>query len=119
MDFSPVGRVCSFCGTVGTRKTKFAGGLGAMMCRDCVEYYHDAFASKKRLAAISRPPWGEMSDADLLGGADPHRRDLRTGGRLLPGLDQADPVPRRLVGGDRKGPGHLPAGRLGAVPGGR
>jgi hypothetical protein len=66
MDFSPVGRVCSFCGTVGTRKTKFAGGLGAMMCQDCLVYYYDAFTSKKRLAAISRPPWGEMSDADLL-----------------------------------------------------
>ena len=66
MDFSPVGRVCSFCGTVGTRKTKFAGGLGAMMCQDCLGYYHDVLTSKKRLAAISRPPWNDMSDADLL-----------------------------------------------------
>jgi hypothetical protein len=66
VDFSPVGRVCSFCGVVGTRKTKFAGGLGAMMCQDCLEYYHDAFSRKKRLKAISRPPWESMTDAELL-----------------------------------------------------
>ena len=46
VDFSPVGRVCSFCGAVGTRKTKFAGGLGAMMCQDCLEYYHDEFSRR-------------------------------------------------------------------------
>jgi hypothetical protein len=66
MEFSPVGRVCSFCGLVGTRDTKFAGGLGAMMCQDCLEYYHQAFATKKRLAAISHPPWESMTDAELL-----------------------------------------------------
>ena len=66
MDFSPVGRVCSFCGAIGTRTTKFAGGLGAMMCQDCLEYYHDTFASKKRLKAVSRPPWESMTDAEML-----------------------------------------------------
>jgi len=66
VDFSPVGRVCSFCGVVGTRKTKFAGGLGAMMCQDCLEYYHGEFSSRKRIKAISRPPWETMTDAELL-----------------------------------------------------
>ena len=37
-----------------------------MMCQDCLGYYHDVLTSKKRLAAISRPPWNDMSDADLL-----------------------------------------------------
>ncbi|MCW2766786.1 MAG: hypothetical protein JWO11_2745 [Nocardioides sp.] len=66
MDFSPTTKICSFCGVRGTRKTKFAGGLGAMMCSDCLEYYHDVFASKKRMAAISRPPWEQMADTEVL-----------------------------------------------------
>lgn len=66
MDFSPAGKICSFCGLVGEEDTKFAGGLGAMMCADCLEYYHDVFASPQRSAAITRPPWDDMTDADLL-----------------------------------------------------
>ena len=66
MDFSPVGKVCSFCGLVGVESTKFAGGLGAMMCGDCLEYYHGVFASAERSAAITRPPWDDMTDAELL-----------------------------------------------------
>ena len=66
MDFSPVGRVCSFCVVVGTRSTKFAGGLGAMMCEDCVGYYHQVLASQKRVAAVSHPPWDSMTDAEML-----------------------------------------------------
>jgi hypothetical protein len=66
VDFSPVGKVCSFCGLVGVKGTKFAGGLGAMMCADCLEYYHGVFASAERTAAITRPPWDDMTDAELL-----------------------------------------------------
>ena len=66
MDFSPVGKVCSFCGLVGENDTKFAGGLGAMMCADCLEYYHGVFNSPERSAAITRPPWDDMTDAELL-----------------------------------------------------
>jgi hypothetical protein len=66
MDFTPVGKVCSFCGVVGAEDTKFAGGLGAMMCADCLEYYHAVFASPEASAAITRPPWDDMTDAELL-----------------------------------------------------
>lgn len=66
MDFSPIGKVCSFCGLVGAEHTKFAGGLGAMMCVDCLEYYHEVFASAERSASITRPPWDDMMDAELL-----------------------------------------------------
>jgi hypothetical protein len=38
-----------------------------MMCADCLEYYHGVLSSKKRMAAISTPPWDKMSDAELLG----------------------------------------------------
>lgn len=66
MDFSPVGKVCSFCGLVGDKDTKFAGGLGAMMCEDCLESYHEVFSSAERTAAVRHPPWDHMTDADLL-----------------------------------------------------
>ena len=66
MDFSPAGRVCSFCGAVGTDDSRFAGGLGAMMCADCVARYHEIFSTDGGAASIAYPPWEEMSDDDLL-----------------------------------------------------
>ena len=66
MDFSPVGKICSFCGLVGTSGTRFAGGLGAMMCMDCLNVYHAALRSDEGTASISRPPWDEMTDTELL-----------------------------------------------------
>jgi DNA-directed RNA polymerase specialized sigma24 family protein len=66
VDFSPANKSCSFCGKQGTKDTKFAGGLGAMMCADCVHYYSEVFASEERIAAITRPPWDHMSDAEIL-----------------------------------------------------
>lgn len=66
MDFDPANKSCSFCGVQGTAETKFAGGLGAMMCRDCLTWYHEAFSSEERLQAISRPPWVGMSDTEVL-----------------------------------------------------
>lgn len=66
MDFSPVGRICSFCGMEGDADTKFAGGLGAMICADCLDFYHEVFSSPRRQQALTRPPWEEMSDSELL-----------------------------------------------------
>jgi hypothetical protein len=67
VDFSPVGKVCSFCGLVGTSETRFAGGLGAMMCSDCIESYHTMFESEEATEAVSTPPWDKMTDTELLG----------------------------------------------------
>lgn len=67
MDFDPANKSCSFCGVRGTPETRFAGGLGAMMCSDCLEYYHDVFASPEKSRSITRPPWDVMSDEDILG----------------------------------------------------
>ena len=66
MDFDPANKSCSFCGVQGTPETKFAGGLGAMMCQDCLTWYHEAFSTEERLQAISHPPWVEMSDTEIL-----------------------------------------------------
>jgi hypothetical protein len=66
MDFDPANKSCSFCGVQGTKGTKFAGGLGAMMCADCVHHYAHVFASQERMDAITRPPWDSMTDAEIL-----------------------------------------------------
>jgi hypothetical protein len=66
VDFSPVGKVCSFCGLVGTSETRFAGGLGAMMCADCIEVYHGILNSDEETKAVSTPPWDSMSDTEML-----------------------------------------------------
>ena len=66
MDFSPAGRVCSFCGVVGTEDTRFAGGLGAMMCLDCLTSYYGTLSDKVGPQPVAHPPWDEMSDAQLL-----------------------------------------------------
>ncbi len=66
MEFTSVGKVCSFCGTVGDKKTRFAGGLGALMCRDCLNFYHEVFTSDAKVEEIRRPVWEEMSDAEML-----------------------------------------------------
>jgi hypothetical protein len=67
MDFDIENKTCSFCGVRGTPGAKFAGGLGAMMCVDCVERFHDVFSTEAKTDAVSRPPWDEMSDEEVLG----------------------------------------------------
>lgn len=66
MDFSPVGKVCSFCGLIGTSETRFAGGLGAMMCTDCLVTYYENYRSHDGAEAVSTPPWDKMSDPEML-----------------------------------------------------
>jgi ATP-dependent protease Clp ATPase subunit len=66
MDATLEGKMCSFCGKPGSRKNRLAGGLGAMICFECIEYFHQDISSEKRVAARTRPVWDEMSDADLL-----------------------------------------------------
>lgn len=66
MDFSPVNKMCSFCGKQGTPETTFAGGLGAMICVDCLEHYHELMQSEERIDEAAKPPWDHMSDAEML-----------------------------------------------------
>ena len=71
MDIDPAHKSCSFCGVQGTEHTMFAGGHGAMMCADCVNFFHDKFASEEGRRSISlraraRLPWDEMSDTEIL-----------------------------------------------------
>lgn len=71
MNIDPAAKTCSFCGVQGTADMLFAGGLGAMMCNDCVTFFHDKFSSDEGRRSISlgaRPqlPWDEMSDTEIL-----------------------------------------------------
>jgi ClpX C4-type zinc finger len=60
------GKVCSFCGNPGSRKNRLAGGLGAMICMECLDVYYHHSRSAKRVAQATGPVWHEMSDAELL-----------------------------------------------------
>lgn len=66
MDFSPASKMCSFCGRQGAEDTRFIGGLGAMMCVECLEHYHAQLQSPASLEVLRRPPWESMSDVELL-----------------------------------------------------
>lgn len=59
-------KICSFCGEPGSASRRLAGGLGAMICLECLESYYEHSRSKARVSTASRPVWDEMSDAELL-----------------------------------------------------
>ena len=58
---------CSFCGKRGTDDTRFAGGLGALMCTECLERFTAAFAAPEN-ANAKIIGWSDedMTDADML-----------------------------------------------------
>lgn len=66
MDNKVERKFCSFCGKHGRKGMLFAGGLGAMMCRECVDHYHEVFASQSKTQDGFAPPWESMSDAEVL-----------------------------------------------------
>ena len=66
MDVSSASKMCSFCGRQGVEDTKFIGGLGAMMCVECLEHYHAQLQTAASLQALRRPPWESMWDVELL-----------------------------------------------------
>jgi hypothetical protein len=58
---------CSFCGKRGTDDTRFAGGLGALMCTECLESFTAAFAAPEN-ANATIIGWSDedLTDADML-----------------------------------------------------
>lgn len=66
MKITPEGKICSFCGVEGTKRTKFAGGLGALICVPCIERYSEILASATRAKAITKPPWDGVPTSDLV-----------------------------------------------------
>jgi hypothetical protein len=59
-------KICSFCGRAGSQKNRLAGGLGAMICFECLEWYYEDSRSPARVAKRTRPVWEEMTDTELL-----------------------------------------------------
>jgi hypothetical protein len=58
---------CSFCGKRGSEDTRFAGGLGALMCTDCLRLFTAAFADPQNDdARIIGWSDHDMTDADML-----------------------------------------------------
>ncbi len=59
-------KICSFCGRTGSPSNRLAGGLGAMICLDCLEHYcaetRDAAAVAEKTGAV----WDEMPTPELL-----------------------------------------------------
>jgi hypothetical protein len=67
MNIDPATWSCSFCGRRGTDDTRFAGGLGALMCTDCLEKFSAAFAAPEN-ADQKFIGWSDdaMSDTEML-----------------------------------------------------
>lgn len=66
MDAKLENKICSFCGKTGSRKNRLAGGLGAMICFECLEWYYQDSRSPNRVAKRTRAVWEEMTDTELL-----------------------------------------------------
>lgn len=63
------GRICSFCTTPGGPGTDVAliGGLGAQVCKSCVDTFHEILHDEAQIAAVrATMPWDRMSDAEVL-----------------------------------------------------
>lgn len=69
MGITREGKLCSFCGVRGGPGTDVAlvGGLGAQICRGCVDDFHAILHDDDRWAAARGPmPWDTMDDAEVL-----------------------------------------------------
>ena len=67
MNFDAAAWSCSFCGKRGTDDTRYAGGLGALMCTDCLESFSAKFAAPEN-AHQQVIGWSDedLSDAEML-----------------------------------------------------
>ena len=68
MNLNPAAWSCSFCGIRGTDATRFAGGLGALMCQPCLESFAATLAAPEN-GGRSIIGWAHESkdDHEMLG----------------------------------------------------
>ena len=83
MRMGPEGWICSFCGKAGSKETRLAGGLGAMICLDCIERYSALVSSDPEKKRITIQPWEGMSDRELLDTLPLLARSVAQGHSLL------------------------------------
>jgi hypothetical protein len=66
MDFEPTAWSCSFCGKRGADR-RYAAGLGAFMCTECLTSFSEAFAAPENVnQRVIGWTDDSMSDADML-----------------------------------------------------
>jgi hypothetical protein len=67
MNFETATWSCSFCGKRGTDDTRFAGGLGVLMCADCVASFHAQLEAPEN-SGVRILGWSDesMSNAEML-----------------------------------------------------
>jgi ClpX C4-type zinc finger len=67
MNFDTAAWSCSFCGKRGSDDTRFAGGLGALMCQECLESFSAAISAPEN-AHLKIIGWSDetMPDAEML-----------------------------------------------------
>lgn len=56
---------CSFCGTQADHPAQLARGFGALICKDCVAFYYEAFQTED--GTSSRSPGDQLSVDEMLG----------------------------------------------------
>jgi len=66
VDSTVVSKMCSFCGQVGSMENRLAGGLGAMICFECLSYYYHQSTQDAEVESRSGAPWDKMSDVEML-----------------------------------------------------
>ena len=67
MKISSNGRMCSFCGRDDANGTQFSGELGALICGECVERYHNILAAPAPpTSTVTADPWQDVSTEQLL-----------------------------------------------------
>ena len=66
MKLTGEGKTCSFCGEPWSPQRRFAGGMGAQICVECIHRYADMFSSAENFRRANRPAWDEMSEEELL-----------------------------------------------------
>lgn len=66
MELRGEGKICSFCGEPWSLERRFAGGLGAQICVECLQRYTEIFSTAENFRRANRAAWDEMSDEELL-----------------------------------------------------
>ena len=67
MDFKVTSWSCSFCGRQGSAELRLAGGIGAMICVECLSHYTKAVDDAPSDGRIVTSGWDELTDAEMLG----------------------------------------------------
>ena len=66
MEFTRVGKTCSFCGVVWTGDNPFAGGYGAQICRECALRAVHMLTDTGEFHRSHKAPWEDVSTEQML-----------------------------------------------------